>query len=56
MIYLTYPTCIYIVAFLFLLALIPAIYYWRVAREVSSLDRYSDACKACADELSRERK
>lgn len=54
MIYLEYPTCLYLVVFLFLLALIPFIYYWRVAREVSSLDRYSKDCKACADELSKQ--
>lgn len=54
MIYLEYPTCLYLIVLLFLLALIPVIYYWRVAREVSSLDRYSRDCKACADELSRE--
>lgn len=52
--YLAYPTCLYLAVFLFLLALIPFIYYARVAREPNSLDRYSRDCKACADELSRE--
>lgn len=52
--YLIYPTCLYIAVFLLLIALIPFIYYVRVARETTYHDRYSRDCKACADELSRE--